>query len=188
MAVSVMTITGIPSTIRILNELPKRQQKKIIPKAARAGGNPFLKAARANAPGTNKIFKRSLILLVRRYATGAFAIIGQDKGKVTSGAKAARKRTIRGGISGRGDVVPIHLVENPTRAHLVQPKNKRTLAFGFDADTGTSIFARSIRHPGTRGSRFVRKSAQQAQSQAIREFENKLRVETLAEAGRLGSG
>ena len=186
MAGSVLTITGIPSTIRILNELPKRQQKKILPKAARAGGGPFLKSIRSNAPAMNKTLKRSMIMVIRRYRTGAWAIVGQDKGK-TRGKGIGKGIKRGGGISGRGDLVPIHLVEEPTKAHEVRARRARALAFGFDRDTGKSNFARRIRHSGTRGKHFVRKSARQSQGAAVRAFTDKLRTETLIEAGRLGT-
>lgn len=183
---AVFQLSGVPSTMRILNDLPKKQQKKILPKAARAAGGPFLKSVRANAPSMNKTLKRSMIMLVRRYRTGAWAIIGQQKGK-SRGKDVGRGVKRGGGISGRGDLVPVHLVENPTKAHEVQAKRAKALAFGFDRDTGKSNFARRIRHPGTRGQHFIRKSARQSESAAVRAFTDKLRTETLAEAGRLGS-
>jgi len=158
-------------------EVAQKQQKKILPKAVRAGGGPFLKAVRANAPSMNKTLKRSIILVIRRYRTGALAVIGQDKGKTRG--KGVGKSKHGGGISGRGDLVPIHLVEAPTKPHSINPKVRKALKFN-------DRFAKSVRHPGTAGRHFVRKSAQQAEGEAIRSFTDKLRVETLAEAGRLG--
>jgi hypothetical protein len=169
-------VAGLSETIQVLNDLPRKQQKRIIPKAVRAGGGPFLKAVRANAPAMNKTLKRSLIMVVRRYAAGALAVIGQDRGK-TRGKGVGKANKSTGGISGRGDLVPIHLVENPTKPHDVA--GKPWMAFG-------GVVRRSIRHPGTRGKYFVRNSARQAEAEAVRSFTNKLAGETIIEAGRLG--
>lgn len=167
-------VEGIELASARLSALLPKTQRKILPKVVRAASRPFLLAARAEAPARNKFLRRSLIVLIRRYLTSVWAIIGQEKGKAFR--KTKRLRT--GGISGRGDAVPIHLVEEPTRPHVIRKKSGRPIAF----DSGGRRIRRSVRHPGTRGKHFVRSAAASAEKPSLAAFEAKLTEELLKEA------
>jgi len=177
-------IEGVEDCVRALQTLPRNIQRRAVGKAVRAGGAPFTKAAKRNAPKRSGIFKRSLTSKQKSYKGGAHivAIIGQQKGSRLQTKKA--KRT-RGGISGRGDVVPIHLVEMPTKPHAIQAKTVMMFE-SADVDYGVDqVFVKRVQHPGTRGQQPMRKAAQEAERPGLAAFEAKLTAEVDKEAASL---
>ena len=168
-----IAVTGVESTTAALNTLPKKMAKRAVRKSVNAGGGVFLKAARRNAPRANGTFRRSLIVKVKNYQAGSVAIIGQNRN-----AKGSAKIKRSGGISGRGDVVPSHFIENPIKPHRLAPKTKTLLR--FDAGNGV-VFARSVMHPGTRGQFPIRRAAQSSEREAVSVLTTKLAVETRSE-------
>jgi hypothetical protein len=47
------------------------------------------------------------------------------------------------------------MVHDGTKAHVIRPRNGRVLAFQID---GRKAFARSVNHPGSKGSPFLRRA------------------------------
>ena len=153
-----------------------------------AGGNPLVREARRAAPRNSGIFKRSLEKKVVLYAGGSVVvgIVGQQKRAFTKSIK----RKGHGGISGRGAVVPIHLVEEPTRPHRIPKEFRATRVkttkeyrdaqraagtwtggvwrrekrspMAIRLPGGGMVMVESINHPGTRGKAFMKQAASQA--------------------------
>jgi hypothetical protein len=208
-AEAAVQIEGMRETLAVLEELPRRIQRRAITKAVRAGGNPLLKAARRNAPRKTGIFRRSLTSVIRTYPrTGSVVmIVGQSGASKTNRLreKIRARGSHTGGISGRGDVVPSHFLEGDTRAHVITGarqkvrmvtttaggrRRARSVAVGeiqgmLSWTQGGQIFARQVRHPGTRGTRFLARSAAETQSEAREAFAAKLRIEVDAEAAAI---
>lgn len=159
--------------MRRLKEFPRRVEKRVLRKSIRAGGNPFLKTARSSAPRRNGLFKRSLALKVKVYPGGTVvAIIGQRKNKRFNKAKLRLKK--KGGISGAGELVPIHLVENAVKAHTIPGPIR----------LGRSV-VRNVRHPGHAGSGFLARAAATAQPKSQIAFQRKAEQEITNEARNL---
>ena len=180
------SLIGVRETVELFNLLNNRIQKRILGKAVRAGGSVYLKRARELAPANNKIFKRSLIMVIRRYLSGVWAIVGQDRSKVAG--KAATKRASKlkgGGISGSNKTVPIHLVDQDIAPHAITPTDKKVLAFPIG---GTTRFSLNVRHPGIRGKDFMRRAAASAGPAAVDTFEGKYRHELFSEVQLLIAG
>jgi hypothetical protein len=178
MAATVFRLEGVDRCVFKFESLASATQRTIMRKAVRAGGGPFLAAVRAKAPVKNRLLKRSLVLLIRAYSGSVWAIIGQEKSKSFDKARLKIKRL--GGISGRGDLVPLHLVEEPTRGHTIQSSGKRK-ALVIPTGTG-GVYRRRFRHPGTFGAHFVRAAAAQADKQSLAAFESKFIEELMKEA------
>jgi hypothetical protein len=207
-----MTLVGLPETVKRLQALPDKIQKRAMSKAIRAGGNVFVKAAKRNAPRATGLFKRSLDQKVKSYRGGAvtISIVGQK-----SEVKSRRKlRKGRGGISGRGQLVPIHFIEEDTRPHRIPKEFRKTQikttkehrdrmrALGLEfrkwkverrgplvlrLPSGQQVIVDSIEHPGTRGTHPIRRAAESSYAAAGEAFAAKLRIETDAEVAKLAS-
>lgn len=183
-----IAMEGTASTTAALNSLPKKMAKRAVRKAVNAGGGVFLKGVRRNARRGNGTFRKSLINKVANYPTGSVAVIGQNRD-----AKGSAKRSGRsggGGISGRGDVVPTHFIENPIQSHRIAIKKKKVLVFataGGPAGFGDNTFLGvAVQHPGTKGQFPIRKAAQQSEGEAVRVLTTKLSAETRKEVAALG--
>ncbi len=148
-------MTGVQECLAVLQATPAKAQKVWLRKSVRAGGGPLLKAVRANVPVKNGGLKRSLRQLVRVYRGTVVAVIGQEKGKADT-----RKRKIKakGGISGRGDVVPMHLVEQRVKPHKITGKREKNSERRIESFTV---------HKDTR-KRFTRASSEGARKTSIR--------------------
>lgn len=177
------TLQGLPETVRRLEELPKRIEKRCMTKAVRAGAAPLVKAAKANAPRATGLFKRSLDSKIKSYGQGrvTLAIVGQKK-TVTQRRKL---RKGRGGISGRGDLVPVHFVEEPTRPHRIPKEGRGPLRLKLPS--GQLAVVQSVEHPGTRGQHPIRRAADSAAGTAAQAFADKLSAEVEREAETLRS-
>lgn len=65
-----------------------------------------------------------------------------------------------------GPTVPYAVyVEYGTRPHIIRPVRARALRFEVE---GEVVFARLVRHPGTKPQRFIRETAEELQSQIPR--------------------
>lgn len=170
-------LVGLKETKRTLDALGKKIRKKVLRKSIRAGGAVALKAEKRMVPKRNRGLQKSLIQKVKTYPNGnVVAMAGQDVSKVTSG-KNKRKRIISGGISGRGDIVPIHLVESPTAAHDIAGNPLVFMASGGMPGASAIAFSRRVRHPGTKGSRFVQRARQSSAAAVHRAVEKKMTEE-----------
>jgi hypothetical protein len=179
-------LLGVGHAVQVLETLPKKIHKKVLPKAVRAGGTPLLKSARKLAPRANRLLARSLVLVLRRYSGAVVAIIGQEKTKRFDKAKTKIRR--RGGISGRGELTPLHLVEENVSPHAIRPRSARAarsarLVFRVG---GKTVYASQVAHPGRRGDHFILRAASSTQRQAVQAFEQKLTTETFKEAAAGG--
>jgi hypothetical protein len=177
-AVTTITVQGLPATLRKLETLPGKIQKRSMQKAIRAGGAPFVRAARSNAPRLTGLFKRSLDQKIVSYRGGqvVISIVGQK-----SEVRARKKvRKGRGGISGRGDLVPIHFVEEGIRPHDIPKEGKGPIA--IRTPSGRVAIVARIRHPGVKGRHPIRRAADSSAGAAVAAFEAKLSAEVDREA------
>jgi len=175
-------LTGADRAVAVLNGLERKTQKRILPKAVRAAGAPFLKAARRFCPKGNRLLSRSLALVMRRYSGSVLVVIGQEKTKRFDKAKTKIKR--RGGISGRGELTPLHLVEEDVKPHAVRPRSAKWLRakrLVFQVG-GKTIYTTEVQHPGRRGDHFVRAAAVASEAEGVRQFTDKLATEVMKEA------
>lgn len=183
----IVRVLGERETQQLLERLEPKVARRILAKAVRAQARPFVKRARALAPKRNRVFSRSLDLVIRRYGGTVFAAIGQDK------AKVVRVKRIKhaGGISGRGDVVPIHLVDQPTKPHKITPRKARQIAAIAEGRRGVlkinvggaTRYAAAVSHPGTRGAQFMRAAFDSSKEEGVRAFADKFGPELEREAG-----
>ena len=194
-----VTLQGLPQTIATLNTFPKKIQKRALVKAVRAGVRPLLVASRRNAPRLTGIFRASLDTKIKSYRDGVVqvGIVGQKKDRraerstnreIRAGrALTGRLGRGRGGISGRGDLVPVHFVENPTKPHQI-PKDGRKGMLLLRLPSGHRMLVDSVSHPGTKGSRPIARAAEAATGEANARFAEKLTIEVEAEAAKIAAG
>jgi len=188
MTATTVTLEGLPATVRKLEQLPQKIQKGPVRKATRAGGAPFVKAAKRNAPRRTGIFKRSLTQKVKSYRGGVvtLSIIGQLKNAKIKATKGLKKG--RGGISGRGKVVPVHFVEEDIKPHQIPKEDSDDpFAFAFRSSGGRIVIVYKVEHPGTRGQHPIRKAAQEAEKPGLKKFQDKLEAEVDKEAASLAA-
>lgn len=208
-----VVLQGLPETVRRLQELPGKIAKRCLSKAARAGGAPLVKAVKRQWPQATGLSKRALTQKVKSYQDGrvVISIVGQQKD-----VRARKKlRKGRGGISGRGDVVPIHLIENPTKPHRIPKEFRKTQLQTTKAHRdamrsqgrdfrrykierrgplrlrlpgGQVVFVESIQHPGTRGKKILKAAADAGAAEAAQSFAAKLESEVDREAAAIAAG
>jgi hypothetical protein len=180
-----VTLQGLPETLARLREFPRKVQKRCLVKAVRAGVRPLLTTARKNAPRRTGLFRGSLDTKIKSYKDGAVqvGIVGQAKGRMAS--RGLRKG--RGGISGRGDLVPVHFVENDIKPHRI-PKDGRKGMLLLRLPSGHRMLVESVQHPGTKGQRPIARAAESATGEANARFAEKLTVEVEAEAAKIAAG
>lgn len=182
------TLEGNKRAIQKLHRFRGSVQRRFVLKAVGEANKLYLRAAKNAAPkGLTGLFRRSLASVVRRYArNGAYiGLTGQQKDKRFSEkatARASRRAGGRGGLSGSGRVVPIHLVESPTRRHVIEAKNK-TGMLAFRAGGGLIVTPR-VNHPGTRGTGFLRRSEKQSRAAANAAFRSSLKQQSDAEIAK----
>lgn len=183
-----MTVVGLATAQRLLEQLGTKTMAKVGPKAARAGSAPALRAARALCPVDSRTLRQSLTTVVRRYKSASIALVSADMNKQPKkGATAERRRARAGGLSRRGLAPPVHLVESPVRAHAIRAKRAPRLVFIFH---GKLVRVAAAAHGGHQGARFLERSGQQSMSQQRLEFERKLGEEVyreLPEAPRIAT-
>jgi len=167
--------------VAALNELEYKVRKKVLRKAVRAGGAVFVKSAKRNAPIRTGRLKRSITQKVKTYRPSGtiVSVIGQLRGKQLKDTKRIKHK--RGGISGQGKVVPIHLVDQPTKRHEIFATNYEYLRLG------AHWYAFSVWHPGTRGRNFMTRSYSQDKERAVNAFDRKAEFEVDREAARIAA-
>lgn len=181
-------VIGAEETAQKVVALDRRIRKKVIGKAVNSGANPYLKAARRKAPKGNRYLVKSLEKKVRRYNNGAAASVGQVRGRERQDkvvAKASQRKGHQrrgGGISGRGMVVPIHLVDQPVKRHPIRPRQNKVLYGRRAALAWDGRYARRVAHPGHPGRAFMALAASASHAEARRTAEQKLIEEISREA------
>lgn len=70
-----MTITGVKECLLNFSDLPIKLEKKIIKKSLRAGAKEILAAARANAPESSGLLKRSIKVRAGKSTKGSISIV-----------------------------------------------------------------------------------------------------------------
>lgn len=198
-------LTGLSQALQNLQQFERRVARKVLQKAVRAGAAPFVASVRKLAPRSNGALRRSLTQKIKTYPqTGTVvAIIGQNK------KSAGRPKKIKGGsggISGRGDLVPIHLVDQPVRAHSMFALSRSKLAKVKRARDATKLrqldgknwtatarlpggwrtLQLKRQHPGHAGRRFIERAAREAGGSSTAAFTTKLEAEVMAEAAAIG--
>lgn len=170
---------GLSWHFRAIEQLSTQAHRRMIPKAVRAGAKPGVKATRDMAPVVNRLLRRSIGLVIRRYRGSVYAVFGQERGKEFKPGK--RKPNKAGGISGRNMAAPIHLVDQPVAAHEIRKKGPwLRLRIG-----GQSIYRARMRHPGHRGRRFMAAAAASSRAESTKQFETKFMQELEAETAKL---
>lgn len=136
-------------------------RRKVVRKAARAGGGVIVKAVRRNSPVDTKLLKRSFTQKIKWYRTS---------GTIVSviGAKSKKER-------GRNPANYLHLLEGGVKPHTIP--GPVTFERG-----GVQVTVPSVDHPGFPAMKFMERSFRQTHGQALRKFRDKYKVEILAEA------
>lgn len=167
---------GEMQALRKFKHMEKKAGKRVLNKSIRAGGAVMLKETRRNTPVDKGTIKRGLRQKVKFYAKSGtmVSIIGAKKGR------DAKSSGIASSI--------IHLAENDTKPHTIAAEDKRAMKLpGIVATAGgwsdfRSGFASQVRHPGTRGQKFIERSARKAKKAARQAFTTKMTAEVLAES------
>jgi hypothetical protein len=198
-----ITIEGLQACMARLQELPEKVRKRILRKSIEAGGAPLVREARKLAPKDSGLLGKSLDKKTIVYAGGkvVVSIIGQRKRFSVS----SLRRRGRGGISRTGQVVPIHLVTEPTRPHRI-PKLYRAVRVKTSKEyrdaqrrlglrsggqrrlekspplvmrlpSGKQVIVESIDHPGTKGDNFLKAAYETHQSLIGERFAAKMSAE-----------
>lgn len=182
--VAAMKLEGLPETRRRLIQLPDRIQKRCMSKAVRAGGALFVKAVKRNAPRLTGLLKRSLAQRVKSYQAGKVVVSITGQQNMVRNRRKLRRG--RGGISGRGDLVPIHFVEENTTPHRIPKEGRGPLV--LRSRSGASVIVGSVWHPGTRGQHPIRRAADSQAGAAAQELPKKLAIEVDTEVAKLAVG
>lgn len=91
-------------------------------------------------------------------------------GRPTAESRPHLRDTVSGSVAGGGGLIRgvlrvtgrhARYVDEGTRPHEILPRRAKVLAFGVG---GRTVFARRVRHPGTRPVRFMARGADQARS------------------------
>lgn len=197
-----MTLQGLAECTKRLQDVPVKIRKRILRKAMVAGGNPLVREARRAVLKDSGNLRKSLDKKIVSYDGGrvVVGIIGQQKRFRNAGVR----RKGHGGISRTGAVVPIHLVENPTRPHRIPKefratrvkttkeyrdaqraagtwtggvwKRERRAPLVIQLPSGGQVIVTNINHPGTRGKPFMEMAASQS-SVAADWFAAKMAIE-----------
>ena len=145
-----MRLDGLSSALAKLESLDRRIRSRAVRKAVRAGGAPIVKSARQQAPVGNGTLKRSITQKIKQYGGSGvvLSVIGQ---RVDNRGKGVGSTGKKGGISGRGDLVPVHLVESRTKPHAIRGRQNITLAYpvlAFAGNSGAVVIRRRVRASG----------------------------------------
>lgn len=177
-------INGLRELKQKFDALDKKTRRSISRKSLRAGATIITRGVRNAAPRRTGLLRRSIRSTLKSYGGGArfVAIIGQQKdirfGKATERAKSHKRGA---GISGRGDKVPIHLVDQRVGPHDI-PELPGVLLIG--ERSGVRTFVSNVYHPGHPGINFVRKGFRTSKRAAIIAITSKFSSEITAAAGK----
>ncbi len=189
-------VLGVEESDRLFRQLNSKLQRKVTRKAINAAARPMVKRVRQLVPKKTGLLKRSITHRVKAYRRGGIqvAVIGQRGAgsKSTKALAAAQGRALmsrgnRGGISGKGKIVPIHLVDQPTKAHRIRPKVASAMAGDVLVFRryGKINWESVVNHGGTRGYKFLARAFSGTSRQSLRAFETKFLNEVYAEASKI---
>ncbi len=158
---------GVDAVLGQLRALDRKVRKKVIRKATSAAAKLIHKEARRLSPRNNGFLRMSLIVVIRSGKSVIFARIGQEKNK-----KFKRKRFKGSNINRRGYAVPLHWIEDGTKSHRIAASGKALswTAGKRKGSKGRAVFAKSVRHPGTRPGKLLERSGRLASPAAGRAF------------------
>ncbi|ADX31945.1 tail component [Tsukamurella phage TPA2] len=99
--------------------------------------------------------------VIRRIATEARALVPVKTGNLGRSIREEQVKPtgpfrVTGGVS--ADAPYARYVHDGTRAHIITPRNGQFLA--FPGRSGQTVFARSVRHPGTKARPFLVNAAE----------------------------
>lgn len=180
MTQQVIKIYGIEELYRNLEEMPRRIRRKVLRKGVRAGSALFTKNLKQSVPIRSGMLKRTIATKVKQYTHGetvnVMGLAGQKVGTKLKETKRRRKGMRAGGISARGDVVPIHLVDQPVKPHAIS---------GRLSIRDFHRVVSGVQHPGHRGAGFVEMAFQKTYRMSLDAFRQKAAEEIAAEAAKL---
>ena len=131
-------IEGLETLYKQLLDLPAKIEQNLVRDALRAGEKVFLDAAKSYVPVKSGDLRNSLRI-----------VTGTEKGQVTSALIAGDKKAFYA-----------HMVEFGTSAHLIKPKNKKSLLIG-------GKFAASADNPGAIEKPFMRPAFDAGYSESL---------------------
>ena len=185
-------LDGTGEMQRFWKRFDHRIKRRIVRKAVNAACRPVVKKVRALAPKKTGLFKRSITHIVRTYRRGGSiaGVIGQ-RGQRSKSTKsldramgAAKSHPGRGGLSGQGKVVPLHLVNSPIKPHEIKAEPAEGEKLVFKA-YGRMHWESTVDHQGHPGRRFMETAFAQTRRQALTAFEVKFQNEIVNEANKL---
>ena len=179
-------LDGVKKSQQAFERLDHKVRKGITRKSINASIRPTVKAMRKMAPRQTGLFRRSLTHRVKGYRQGAIfvAVAGQRSSGTSKAfdkaADKARSNPNRGGLSGQGKVVPMHLVIGKIKPHEVAHRQRELSTF-TGRDLGSLVFKRygrlnflkAVNHPGHAGLQFMSRAARQTMAQNIAQFKKK---------------
>lgn len=170
-------LEGVDELKRALANASKQIRTKAVRAALREAGKVIQKAARSNAPvlktatpyrkpGTVKkaISVRASKVARRNKDEGVFVSVRPLRG-------SRQKKLGKAGATNPNDPFYWLFQEFGTKPHAIRPKRGKLLAWRAG---GKTIVARSVKHPGVRGQRFMTRAAESQGQEAIRVFMNRV--------------
>ena len=170
-------VIGLEQSLAALDNLERKTRRKFARRSATKGGRAALKVLKRNAPRLGGGLRRSMDSKVVVYPNSVVVVLGQNASKARNSkahqkAAASGKFAKMGGITGSGEIVPIHLVDQPTAAHVVRPRSAKALRiYSGRGKRAQATFIPSVRIKAQRGANFVEKTALEAIPQARRIME-----------------
>lgn len=171
------SLTVTEDTTATFRELRKATQRTITRAAANAAGRVQVKAVKSRVPRRSRLLWASITSVTRtRDGHRVAVVIGQSKQLRGFGERArkVKERGIGGGLSRTGELVRLHLVDQPTRAHEIAGPVR----------TPAGVFSR-VQHPGHPGRHFLLDGAVSSESAAVDAFAVKLAARTELAAARM---
>lgn len=169
-------LQGLKEALQKLGSMDRSIKRRALRKGIRAGAAELRKTAKRYAPkskspqiGQSGLLRRSIYSKVAK-AKGSgkvLAVIGPKRGMKINGANPTKYA---------------HLVEDGTQAHSIMPKEKSNLTFRTKA--GKWLKLKEVNHPGSVGSKFLRRASVFAGQAAVKAFRNKVTADVIAQAAK----
>ena len=186
-------LDGVKESQRAFLALDDKLKRSVTRKAVNASVRPAVKMVRKLVPRNTGLLRRSITHRVKSYRKGGIlvGVVGQREGDMTKAfekaAEKAKGAAGRGGLSGRGVAPPLHLVDQPVKAHKIKHSQAELSAFtGKDQgslvwkQSGRVHYKKDVEHPGTKGKGFMLKAAILTRNQCLLEFKKKFNAEVTA--------